>query len=212
MAFRRGSVSPHSGGTVPDSHRVPLPLAYRARAYHGPAMALPRRFSVWAPVVLWAAVIFALSSIPSLNSGLGGWDYVLRKAAHMTEYAILFVLLWRALGSERPALALAFAYLTEYAILGALLLRALGRVAPAFLLGVAYAVTDEIHQHFVRGRHASPFDVAFDAAGVALGLLVALSVQSNRARTKELRRPAAGRDPGAPRRAPGRAADAEPPA
>jgi hypothetical protein len=23
----RGSVSPHSGGTVPDLHRIPLPLA-----------------------------------------------------------------------------------------------------------------------------------------------------------------------------------------
>jgi VanZ family protein len=145
---------------------------------------MPRRFALWAPVVVWAGVIFTLSSIPSLSTGLGAWDEVLRKGAHLTEYAIL----------------------------GALLLRALGGVAPAFLLGVAYAVTDEIHQHFVRGRHASPFDVAFDATGVALGLLVALSVQSHRARTKELRRPAAGRDPRAPRRTPGRAADAEPPA
>src|SRR5215470_2668121 len=34
VALRRGSVSPHSGGTVPDSHRVPLPLAYRRGIYH----------------------------------------------------------------------------------------------------------------------------------------------------------------------------------
>ena len=181
MAFRRGSVSPHSGGTVPDSHRIPLPLAYRARAYHGQ---MTRRFALWAPVILWAGVIFTLSSIPSLSTGLGVWDEILRKGAHLTEYAIL----------------------------GALLLRALGRAVPAFLVGVSYAVTDEIHQHFVRGRHASPFDVAFDAAGVALGLLIVLSVQSQRARAKELRRPAAGRDPRAPRRAAGRAADTEPPA
>ncbi len=111
---------------------------------------MPRRFALWTPVVVWAGVIFTLSSIPSLSTGLGAWDEILRKGAHLTEYAIL----------------------------GALLLRALGRVAPAFLLGVAYAVTDEIHQHFVRGRHASPFDVAFDAAGVALGLLVALSPET----------------------------------
>jgi VanZ family protein len=143
-----------------------------------------RRFTLWAPVVAWAGVIFALSSVPSLSTGLGAWDEILRKGAHLTEYAIL----------------------------GALLLRAVGHALPAFLLGVAYAVTDEIHQHFVQGRHATPFDVAFDAAGVALGLLVALSVQSQRARTKELRRPAAGRDPRAPRRAPRGAADAEPPA
>jgi VanZ family protein len=103
-----------------------------------------RRVSAWAPVVVWAAVIFALSSIPHLGTGLGLWDTILRKGAHVTEYAVL----------------------------GLLLLRALGREAPAFLAGVAYAVTDEIHQHFVRGRHASPFDVAIDAVGVAAGILL----------------------------------------
>jgi VanZ family protein len=98
---------------------------------------------VWLPVVAWAAVIFAFSSIPSLGTGLGTWDTVLRKGAHLTEYAIL----------------------------GALLLRALGREVPAFLAGVAYAATDELHQHFVAGRHASPIDLAIDAVGVTLGLL-----------------------------------------
>jgi VanZ family protein len=102
-----------------------------------------RPFLVWLPVVAWAAVIFAFSSIPSLGTGLGTWDTVLRKGAHMTEYAVL----------------------------GALLVRALGREVPAFLAGVAYAATDELHQHFVAGRHASPVDVAIDAVGVVLGLL-----------------------------------------
>jgi VanZ family protein len=133
-----------------------------------------RLLKLWGPVVAWAAVIFAFSSIPSLSSGLGAWDEVLRKGAHITEYAIL----------------------------GALIYRALGREFPALLLGIAYAATDEVHQHFVSGRHSSPFDVAFDACGLALGLLVALSVQSQRARTKELRRPPARRDPRAAGRAP----------
>ena len=113
-----------------------------------------RKFTLWGPVVVWAAVIFAFSSIPSLSSGLGTWDEVLRKGAHITEYAVL----------------------------GMLLLRALGSALPAFAVGVAYAITDEVHQHFVSGRHSSPFDVAFDACGVALGLLLLLSVQSQRAR------------------------------
>lgn len=117
-------------------------------------MTWQRRFQLWAPVVLWAGVIFALSSIPSLSSGLGTWDEVLRKGAHIAEYAVL----------------------------GMLLLRAVGSALPAFALGVAYAVTDELHQHFVRGRHPSPFDVAFDACGLALGLLLLLSLQSSRAR------------------------------
>jgi VanZ family protein len=116
-------------------------------------MASSFRFRLWAPVVLWAAVIFALSSIPSLSSGLGTWDEVLRKSAHLVEYAVF----------------------------GVLLMRALGRQVPALISGIAYAVTDELHQHFVSGRHASPFDVAFDACGLALGLLFALSLQSQRA-------------------------------
>ena len=101
-----------------------------------------RTLTHWLPVALWAALIFALSSIPSLSTGLGGWDYVLRKCAHMTEYAIFVVLLWRALGSELAALA----------------------------ASITYAVTDEIHQTFVRGRHGSPYDVLIDAAGAAIGL------------------------------------------
>ena len=98
---------------------------------------------VWLPVVLWAAVIFALSSIPSLSTGLGLWDTVLRKLAHAAAFALL----------------------------GFLLVRALARELPAFAAGVAYAISDEIHQHFVPGRHASPVDVAIDAAGVLVGVL-----------------------------------------
>jgi VanZ like family len=128
--------SPHSGGTVPDLHRVPSPLARFGREYTWPMT------SRWLPVVAWAAVIFALSSIPSLNSGLGVWDYVLRKCAHMTEYAIL----------------------------AALLVRATGAAPWAFTLAVVYAGSDELHQTLVRGRHGSPMDVVFDAAGAVVGL------------------------------------------
>jgi len=102
------------------------------------------RLSAWLPVIAWAAVIFALSSIPHLGTGLGTWDTILRKGAHVTEYAIL----------------------------GLLLVRALGRELPAFLVGVAYAITDEVHQHFVSGRHSSPIDVAIDSTGILIGVLV----------------------------------------
>jgi len=102
-----------------------------------------RGFRAWAPIVLWAAVIFAFSSVPSLSSGLGTWDLILRKIAHLSEYAIL----------------------------GALLLRAIQRPAVAILAGGLYAVTDEVHQHFVRGRHAAWYDVLIDTVGVAIGVL-----------------------------------------
>ena len=107
-------------------------------------MARSRVLALWAPVVLWAGVIFALSSIPSLGTGLGTWDYVLRKCAHMTEYAVL----------------------------AGLLLRAVERQVPAFFAALAYAASDELHQHFVHGRHATPVDVGFDAVGIVAGLLV----------------------------------------
>jgi len=112
-------------------------------------MARSRLLTVWLPVVAWAAVIFTLSSIPSLSTGLGTWDTVLRKGAHLTEYAVLGALLYRALGREPFALA----------------------------VGLAYAATDELHQHFVHGRHASPVDVAIDAVGVAAGMLVWLRLR-----------------------------------
>jgi VanZ family protein len=111
-----------------------------------------RSLTHWLPVVLWAAVIFALSSVPSLSSGLGAWDLFLRKGAHMTEYAILAFLLARALSS----------------------------VAPAFAIGLLYAVSDELHQSFVRGRHAAVRDVAFDAVGLLIGLIVRRRVTTYR--------------------------------
>ena len=93
-------------------------------------------------MLVWAGVIFAFSSIPSLSTHLGTWDYVLRKLAHMTEYAVLALLLVRATGSALWA----------------------------FVLTVAYACTDELHQTFVRGRHGSPIDVGIDAIGALIGL------------------------------------------
>jgi VanZ family protein len=98
--------------------------------------------SRWIPVVVWAAVIFTFSSIPSLGTGLGTWDTILRKGAHTTEYAVLAALLLRATGSYGVALALA----------------------------LAYAASDELHQSFVRGRHGSAVDIGIDAIGTLVGL------------------------------------------
>jgi VanZ family protein len=116
------------------------------------AAALATRLRPWLPVCLWAAVIFAFSSIPSLNTGLGTWDLVLRKLAHAAEFAVLGVLVYRAL--PRPFLALLFAS--------------------------AYAATDELHQHFVEGRAASPVDWLIDAAGAAIGLGLYLAWRGRR--------------------------------
>lgn len=105
---------------------------------------MPTFLRLWGPVLAWAALIFTLSSIPDLGTGLGTWDLVLRKVAHAAEYAIL----------------------------GALLLRATRHLPLSFLVAVAYAVTDELHQRTVEGRVGSPLDVLIDTVGVAAGLVV----------------------------------------
>ena len=52
----------------------------------------------FAPPLLLMGLIFFLSAQPDLNSGLGTWDTVLRKLAHMAEFGLLWLLWWRALG------------------------------------------------------------------------------------------------------------------
>ena len=129
--------------TGPRNHAGLRPSGVR----HRPTGTLVR---LWLPVLAWAALIFALSSIPDLGTGLGGWDLVLRKLAHAAEYAIL----------------------------GALLVRATGRSGVALAVGTLYAVSDELHQTFVPGRMGSPVDVAIDALGVACGVALWQAVRS----------------------------------
>ncbi len=93
----------------------------------------------------WAALIFGLSSIPDLGTGLEDWDFTLRKLAHAGEYAVL----------------------------GFLLLRATGSVGWSIAAGIAYAVSDELHQSLVPGRLGAPVDVAIDAVGVLIGVMLA---------------------------------------
>jgi VanZ family protein len=101
--------------------------------------------SRYGPPLAMMGLIFFLSAQPDLNSGLGAWDLLLRKLAHMTEYTLLFILWRRALPDASAWSAAAIA--------------------------VAYAVTDEFHQTFVDGRDGTPLDVLVDTAGVGVGWL-----------------------------------------
>ena len=98
------------------------------------------------PPLALMGLIFFLSAQPDLSSGLGGWDLYLRKGAHMTEYGLLGLLWWRALGTRSPL--------------------------PGAGIALAYAMTDEFHQTFVAGRHGTPVDVLIDAVGIALGIAI----------------------------------------
>ena len=84
-------------------------------------------------------------------------QFLLRKMGHLTEYAALGILAWRAL--RRPARAEARPWDWEEA---------------AFAIGfaAAYAVSDEMHQAFVPTRDASLIDVLIDTLGATVGVLV----------------------------------------
>jgi VanZ family protein len=108
-----------------------------------------KKIKNWILVFLWAGLIFFLSHQPDLKSGLSGqWDFILRKLAHITEYAILTLLLIKALGNYQ---------LTNRKIL-----------ITAVFLAVLYAFSDEYHQTFILGREGTVRDVLIDSIGIGL--------------------------------------------
>jgi len=118
------------------------------------------RLSAWLPVLAWAAVIFALSSIPHLGTGLGTWDTILRKGAHVTEYAIFGLLLARAIGREMPAF-----------LLGGRL-RDHGRDPPAFRHRPAFLTNrrrNRLHRRPDRGSRLRPRPAVGALAGRRIG-------------------------------------------
>jgi VanZ family protein len=111
--------------------------------------------SSWLPVFVWAGFIYYLSSIPSLNTGWGLWDFILRKIAHMAEFGILTLLLVRAWRRSISMLAPS------------------GLLVISALFALLYAVSDEFHQSFVPGRGPSVVDVLIDACGIMAAMCVA---------------------------------------
>ena len=110
----------------------------------------------WAPVILWSALIFWLSSIPNLRmSDKALADLILRKSAHVGEYTVLPLLLYRALSRG---------VWRKWSWSSAMM---------ALILTVAYAGSVELHQSFVAQRARALVDLAYDSAGAVLGLLIA---------------------------------------
>ena len=111
---------------------------------------MPRRLALWGPVALWAGLLFFLSS----RSDLGPAGQVPDWITHGTAYLVFAVLMARSIagGFGRPLA---------------------GREALAVVLAVTlYGVSDEWHQSFVPGRDSSAGDVAKDAGGALVGVLV----------------------------------------
>ncbi|HYM15785.1 MAG TPA: VanZ family protein [Dehalococcoidia bacterium] len=107
--------------------------------------------SGWPAVVVLAALIFALSSVPNLAAPRAQ-AVPLDKVEHAGEYAAL-------------AFALAGACRRHLAWPVPLLL------ACAAALAALYGVSDEFHQRFVPGRDAAVTDWLADVAGAAAGAL-----------------------------------------
>lgn len=80
---------------------------------------------------------------------------VIRKCAHVIEYAVLAVLVWCALRGAARVEPKGWSK------------RHVGMVMAVVIL---YAITDELHQSIVPTRVGTPVDVMIDAAGGAAGL------------------------------------------
>ena len=98
---------------------------------------------------------------------LGRIQFMVRKGGHVSEYALLAVVFWRALrrpvaGDPRPWSR---------------------RTAGVAVLGATlYAVTDEVHQSFVASRFGSAWDVLLDGAGAAAAMMLVWWIHRRRQR------------------------------
>jgi VanZ family protein len=130
----------------------------------------------WLPLLIWMLVIYGGSADPQSitrtsrflvpilrwfnpnvsQETIDAARWVVRKGAHVTEYAILAWLAWRVL--QRPARNNPRPWSWRVA-------------AAALVVTACYAATDEFHQSFVRDRTASAGDVVIDTFGGAMGLL-----------------------------------------
>jgi VanZ family protein len=130
-------------------------------------------FRYWLPPIVWTCVIFTLSSDMFSAEHTGAvleyilaktigplqpatFEYVhflVRKAAHVTEYAILGLLLFRAWRGERNEWRWNW-------------------MRQALAMVIVVAAFDEFHQSFVPSRGSSPWDALLDTLGAALALFI----------------------------------------
>ena len=111
--------------------------------------------SYWLPPILLMSLIFYLSSLSGLPD-FEEYDFAMKKTAHLTVYALLYLLLFRAFHSVGPRISRS----------------AIRCHVPAGIIGLLYAISDEIHQYFVPFRNATVRDVLIDTAGMALMCLL----------------------------------------
>ena len=129
-----------------------------------------KRFLYIIPVIIWMVFIFYMSGKTGQeSSGQSGkvrqdspqemqklqdiLELVIRKTAHMTEYAILFLLSY--LATVKISMSQSRFYNRSIAV----------------LISLLYACSDEMHQLLVPGRSGKMIDVGIDMAGVLIVLI-----------------------------------------
>jgi len=107
----------------------------------------------WLPAVIWGAIIFSGSSRTTPVVSPVYWEnYAVHKIAHILEYAVLGVLLYRALIQEKISKKEAVVY--------------------AIVVCGFYGFTDEFHQTLTPTREPRITDVIIDTIGGATGVLL----------------------------------------
>jgi len=152
---------------LPAQNPVPWCVMSRARTF----------LIYWLPVVVWMWLIFTASGdsasfqhsshiigrflhwlFPHLSPPVTDEIvFLVRKCAHLTEYAVLALLLWREL--RQPVRRDPRPWNWSQARL-------------AVLIVMLYAATDEFHQSFVPSRDAAVHDVLIDTVGGLIGILL----------------------------------------
>ena len=113
---------------------------------------LKKHINSWIPVFLWMGMIYLLSATPNLGINYK-WGFFLRKLAHIIEYFILVLLLWRAF-----KICFSWNKIKIYLWIGN--------------LSLLFAISDEIHQNYVATRYPSVSDVLIDTIGIGLSLII----------------------------------------
>jgi len=106
----------------------------------------------WIALFVWASFIFTLSHQSTLpGPAEPTFDFIFKKLAHITVYAIFYWLTLSALTTTYP--------------------KATKNWFVAFVITLLYAISDEYHQSFIIGRTAALRDIGFDLIGATIAFL-----------------------------------------
>ena len=111
----------------------------------------PRFTRLWLPVILYAGLIFVLSSLPAAKIPLE--ISKLDKFFHLLEYLFFGILIARGIKGTYPALSIKRIYFL------------------VAIIALLYGISDEFHQFFVPGRTVSLWDALSDGLGGLIGAL-----------------------------------------